>query len=91
MFDAAFGSEDAVRSALAVGYIEPELAADRDVWEVIIVGKARKWMSTQVDPQKVEGLIAKAKMVLKGEEIVRSGEFARMRRSCLIRAATSSG
>jgi hypothetical protein len=46
-FDAdTFASRQAMATALAVAYLESELAAGKDVWEMV-VAKARSWMASQ--------------------------------------------
>ncbi|KAM0720616.1 hypothetical protein Q7P37_004753 [Cladosporium fusiforme] len=62
-FDAAFGNEDVMATALAVAYMETNLTADVDVWEMV-VQKAKQWMGTQVDPSIVDDLINKAKALI---------------------------
>jgi hypothetical protein len=62
-FDAAFGSEQLMTTALAVAYMETKLTDRKDVWEMV-VAKAKTWMGTQVQPEAVDGLIEKAKGLL---------------------------
>ena len=46
-FDAdTFASRQVMATALAVAYLESELAAGKDVWEMV-VAKARSWMASQ--------------------------------------------
>jgi hypothetical protein len=62
-FDAAFGSEQFMATALAVAYMETKLTNSKDVWEMV-VAKAKNWMGTQVHPEAVDGLVKKAKGLL---------------------------
>lgn len=62
-FDAMFGSDQVMATALAVAYMESQLLDSKDVWEMI-VSKAKTWMGTQMGSDAVEGLIEKAKGLL---------------------------
>lgn len=62
-FDPAFGTEDVMATALAVTYMETKLAAESEVWEMV-VAKAKQWMGTQVDPSIVDGLIEEATVLV---------------------------
>jgi hypothetical protein len=62
-FDAAFGSEQLMATALAVAYMEAKLTSSKDVWEMV-VAKAMIWMGTQVHPEAVDALTEKAKGLL---------------------------
>jgi hypothetical protein len=62
-FDAMFGSEQLMATALAVAYMETKLTSSKDVWEMV-VAKAKIWMGTQVHPEAVDGLVEKAKGLL---------------------------
>jgi hypothetical protein len=62
-FDATFGSEQLMATALAVAYMETKLTSSKDVWEMV-VAKAKIWMGTQVHPEAVDGLVEKAKGLL---------------------------
>lgn len=62
-FDALFGSEQVMATALAVAFMEMQLADRKDVWEMI-VSKTKTWMGTQVGLDAVDGLIEKAKGLL---------------------------
>ncbi|KAK4543914.1 hypothetical protein LTR36_004688 [Oleoguttula mirabilis] len=55
------GSDEAVATALAIAYLETRVAAQKDVWEMVVV-KARAWLAQQigVDEKGLERVLLEA-------------------------------